>query len=69
MASDGVDEEKGEVATLTEGDYWGKWPRGAEPRSATIAAHGPPRARVNRIIMRLLGPLQERLAMEMTEGR
>ena len=60
--------QRGDVATLTEGDFFGEMALlRAEPRAATIAAQGNLKCLIlNRITFtRLLGPLQERLALEM----
>ena len=58
---------RGDVATLGDGDFFGEMALlRAEPRSATISANGLLKClTLNRITFtRLLGPLQERLALE-----
>ena len=60
--------QRSEVATLGEGDFFGEMALlRAEPRSATISAIGRCKClTLNRITFtRLLGPLQERLALDM----
>ena len=59
--------QRGDVATLGQGDFFGEMALlRAEPRSATISANGLLKClTLNRITFtRLLGPLQERLALE-----